>query len=145
MRGGIGELDYAEMREYLRRTRVYLYTGTRPASYTLGMIEALMTGTPVVYMGREPFGCGDLHDFWGSDGPFNDPHAARVTLQAHLSRPTDELAAVSRLTRERAILLYGLDTIIPQWRDFLGLPEPYEGWPEPYEGWVDLTPTWDAA
>jgi len=51
--GGIGALDYDEMRAYLRRCRAYLYTGTQPASYTLGLIEAMMTGVPVVSIGPE--------------------------------------------------------------------------------------------
>ena len=119
MRGGIGELDYPEMQDYLRRVRVYLYTGTRPASYTLGMIEALMTGTPVVYMGPEPFGCGDLFDFWGSDGPYNDPDGARTALQRYLAQDMADVQATSRLTRDRAVKLYGLDTIMAQWADFL--------------------------
>jgi hypothetical protein len=39
------------MRATLRRARAYLYTGTQPASYTLGLIEAMMTGVPVVSIG----------------------------------------------------------------------------------------------
>jgi hypothetical protein len=49
--GGLGALPYDEMRDYLRRIRAYLYTGTQPASYTLGLIEAMMTGVPVVSIG----------------------------------------------------------------------------------------------
>jgi hypothetical protein len=41
------------MRDYLRRIRAYLYTGTQPASYTLGLIEAMMTGVPVVSIGPD--------------------------------------------------------------------------------------------
>jgi hypothetical protein len=48
LRGGIGALSYDGMREYLRHLRVYLYTGTTPASYTLGLIEAMLSGVPVV-------------------------------------------------------------------------------------------------
>ncbi len=123
MPGGIGELPYDTMREYLRSVRVYLYTGTRPASYTLGMIEALMTGTPVVYMGKEPFGCGELWDFWGSDGPFDHAPEAGEMLRFYLERPYEHAMAASQLTRERALSLYGLDAIMDQWRDFLGLTD----------------------
>jgi glycosyltransferase involved in cell wall biosynthesis len=49
--GGVGALTYDEMRDYLRAARCYLYTGTQPASYTLGLIEAMMTGVPVVSIG----------------------------------------------------------------------------------------------
>ncbi len=46
-----GEVSTEEMQELLRSARVYLYTGTQPASYTLGLIEAMMTGIPVVSIG----------------------------------------------------------------------------------------------
>ena len=49
--GGTGEMPYAEMKAWLRAGRAYLYTGTQPASYTLGLIEAMMTGIPVVSIG----------------------------------------------------------------------------------------------
>ena len=54
--GGIGELTYEQVRAYLRRIRAYLYTGTVPASYTLGLIEAMMTGVPIVSIGRRAGG-----------------------------------------------------------------------------------------
>jgi glycosyltransferase involved in cell wall biosynthesis len=41
------------MKEMLRRARFYFYTGTMPAPYTLGFIEALMTGIPIVAIGDE--------------------------------------------------------------------------------------------
>src|SRR5207344_2678522 len=65
--GGIGQLTYDEMRDYLRRIRVYLYTGTRPASYTLGLIEAMMTGTPVLCIGPGAFQPPQLLEYMGSE------------------------------------------------------------------------------
>ena len=50
---GPGELTYDEMRIVLRAHRAYLYTGTQPASYTLGLIEAMMTGIPIVSISPE--------------------------------------------------------------------------------------------
>ena len=49
--GGTGEISFPVMKELLRQMRCYLYTGTQPASYTLGLIEAMMTGCPVVSIG----------------------------------------------------------------------------------------------
>ena len=43
---GVGSLSHEDMLDYLRRCRVYLYTGTQPASYTLGLMEAMLTGIP---------------------------------------------------------------------------------------------------
>ncbi|HEX5451881.1 MAG TPA: hypothetical protein VFW86_05780 [Candidatus Limnocylindrales bacterium] len=55
LRGGLGSLSYDEMRAYLKRIGVYLYTGTRAASYTLGLIEAMLSGVPVVSIGARAF------------------------------------------------------------------------------------------
>jgi glycosyltransferase involved in cell wall biosynthesis len=50
------------MRAYLRKIRAYVYTGTQPASYTLGLIEAMMTGVPVVSIGPESMWVPDLFE-----------------------------------------------------------------------------------
>ena len=107
---------------WLRRARCYLYTGTQPASYTLGLIEAMMTGIPVVsigpsWMGVFPYG-PDLFEgreiaLRGGD----DPKAVRHTLAALLTYPDPNPPE-----RLRAIDLFGRETIAAQWRDFLGAP-----------------------
>ena len=122
--GGVGALGYEEMREYLRRIRVYLYTGTRPASYTLGLIEAAMTGVPVVTMGPgafEPMALYEAHEL-GSDGgtSLDNPAAARSRLRGYLDDHTRALAA-GTLTRDKAIRLFGLPGVMAQWADFLGV------------------------
>jgi glycosyltransferase involved in cell wall biosynthesis len=120
--GGLGSLSYDEMRAYLRRSRVYLYTGTQPASYTLGLIEAMMTGVPVVSIGPRAFGGGSYlsdmfegHEITGSG--FDDPSLARDELALLMEEPQTFASAV---TRERAIDLFGIDTISAQWASFLG-------------------------
>lgn len=120
--GGIGELSYERMLAYLQRTRAYLYTGTRPASYTLGLIEAMMTGTPVVSIGPRAWG-----DEWGgtdlfeviAEPGFDEPLRARDALAILL---TDPVAAetLSLSQRRRAIDLFGIETIGAQWKAFLG-------------------------
>jgi hypothetical protein len=123
--GGIGVLPYDEMRDYLRRVRAYCYTGTQPASYTLGLIEAMMTGTPVVSIGPMAWGS------WGYPELFeahelasyasNDPVVVRTRLSELLA---DDVFArqVSAATRQRALAMFGRDVIGAQWRDFLGAP-----------------------
>lgn len=130
--GGLGELSYDEMKAYLRRMRVYLYTGTQPASYTLGLIEAMMTGIPVVsiapqFMRIFPYspdlfegaelagtevavGCSELEIVGNT----------QELLRALLVHPDH---AASAWTRQRAIELFGMETIGRQWVDFLGLPK----------------------
>jgi glycosyltransferase involved in cell wall biosynthesis len=119
--GGLGALPYDEMRDYLRRIRAYLYTGTQPASYTLGLIEAMMTGVPVVSIGpswmtwqRDLF---EAHDF--GELRSDDPALARAAVRRLLDNPT-YARAYSGICRDRAIELFGIETVGPQWREFLG-------------------------
>jgi hypothetical protein len=127
--GGVGALSYDEMREYLRRCRAYVYTGTQPASYTLGLIEALMTGVPTISMSPATWWEPDLfegHELapWVADSP----EAARAWLTATLdaplrwrrdngSTPLRESAQI----RKQAIEVFGIESIAPQWAAFLGL------------------------
>jgi hypothetical protein len=117
----LGALPYDEMRDYLRRIRAYLYTGTQPASYTLGLIEAMMTGVPVVSIGPE-------HMTWQRD-LFEGHELAAVERRTTRVRartppqPLDEDAVDTgprRMERQRAIELFGIETVGPQWREFLG-------------------------
>jgi glycosyltransferase involved in cell wall biosynthesis len=48
---GVGKVSFERQLRELRDNRVFFYTGTHPASYTLGFMEALMTGTPIVAVG----------------------------------------------------------------------------------------------
>jgi hypothetical protein len=117
--GGTGALSYEEMQAYLRRMRVYLYTGTQPASYTLGLIEAMMTGIPVVSIGPEymtvfPYG-PDL--FEGRDIALRGGDVITTRRELH------NLLAYSDPNppeRQRAIDLFGIDTIGAQWKAYLG-------------------------
>ena len=126
--GGVGSLSYDAMREYLRKIRVYLYTGTQPASYTLGLIEALMTGTPVVSVGPERmwmpalFEGHEIAKRWT-----NDPVQARTWLWELLQEPaTNESMAV----RERAMDLFAIQYVGYRWQQFLGTPTPAVPQPE---------------
>lgn len=117
--GGVGALGYEPMRDYLRRIRTYFYTGTVPAPYTLGLIEAMMTGVPVVSIGAEVWGRPDL--FEGADITglsANTAEQAQTLLRAFLNDP--HLAkAEGQKQRQRAIDLFGMDAIREQWREFL--------------------------
>lgn len=122
--GGIGALPYDKMAGYLQRVRSYLYTGTTPASYTLGLIEAMMTGTPVVSIGPRAWGMewGGAELFEGHElamPGFDDPRQARNAL---ISLLTDRVLAeeLSRSQREFAEATFGMDVIGPQWQAFLG-------------------------
>lgn len=117
LRGGVGSLSYDEMRAYLRGLRAYLYTGTRPASYTLGLIEAMMTGAPVVTVGPRAFGM-DLFEPLApivADRPVDAAYSLRKLLEDR-----DFAVAISERGRARAIELFDIDTVSRQWAEFLG-------------------------
>ena len=125
--GGAGELSFEDMKTALQRARVYLYTGTQPASYTLGLIEAMMTGIPVVSIGpawMRIFPYGPLlfegHELVSKAPQWSDdPSVARDILMALLA-DRDWAESVSALARERAIELFGMARIAAQWKAFLG-------------------------
>ena len=130
--GGPGALSYDDMLGWLRRARCYLYTGTQPASYTLGLIEAMMTGIPVVSIGPRwmnvfPYG-PDLfegHDIVGGGLPFSSdfPDIARERLEAILADVAPVTGAdISYWMRARAIEFFGRDKIAAEWAAYLGAP-----------------------
>jgi len=125
--GGPGELSFDDLRGELRRARVLLYSGTQPASYTLGLIEAMMTGLPVVSMGPRwfdifPYGpeMFEGHEIVGSLYASDDPVTARTALVAMWASPMFA-AHVGAQQRGQTIELFGIDTIRPQWAEFLGV------------------------
>jgi glycosyltransferase involved in cell wall biosynthesis len=122
--GGLGQLDYDTMKEALRRARAYLYTGTQPASYTLGLIEAMMVGIPVVSIGpswmrvfpygSEMFEGHEIAGLWS-----NDELDARDQLKIFLREP--EQAAIHGMRcRYKAIELFGKDRVKADWKAYLG-------------------------
>ena len=124
--GGAGELPWDRMQYLLRSSRAYLYTGTQPASYTLGLIEAMMTGIPVVSIGPSwmevfPYGPSlfEGHEIVANDRWSNSPGLARNMLSAMLSdKGVAEFHA--NAMREKAIELFGNAKIGREWRSFLG-------------------------
>lgn len=126
-----GELPYDLLKGQLRDSRVFVYGGTWPASYTLSFIDAWMTGIPIVSIGHklaqavpgvEPLDFFEIPDliqngengFWGDD--INE-------LRSYIGQliSNDSLAnLISKNSRERAIHLFGKDNIKQEWLGFLG-------------------------
>lgn len=48
-----GEINYQSLKEQLRDNRCFVYAGTWPSPYTLSIIEAMMTGVPVIAIGKQ--------------------------------------------------------------------------------------------
>ena len=121
--GGPGSLSYADMQEWLRNARAYCYTGTQPASYTLGLIEALMTGIPVIsigpsHMGIFPYGPDLFEGHELASGWTDYPETAATQLRLLLD-DHEEAKRVSEHQRARAIEMFGKDKIAAEWAAYL--------------------------
>jgi hypothetical protein len=137
--GGAGILTYSAMLNYLRSMRAYLYTGTRPASYTLGLIEAMLSGVQVVSIDAGSWGAG-----WGGSELFEAHEIAsgypadwaRAVLSDYLG-DHDKAREAGEWGRKRAIDLFGIDQISARWQDFL---DGREAKPQPPMSYLDTLP-----
>lgn len=121
--GGVGALPLPTMLAYLANAGAYLYTGTVPASYTLGLIEALAVGVPIVSIGAGAWAGPDRlfegHEL--SNASYDRPEDAHTALNALLHDPG--LAAEASVdSRRLARSLFDVRAIGQQWRDLLGAP-----------------------
>ncbi len=124
-----GELTWDLMKGKLRDSRVFVYTGTWPAQYTLSFMEALMTGIPIVAIGKrlaQEIAGVDYMDFYevadmiqdGVNGFVSDDMS---TLRSHIQQLlTDDTLArsISEKGRETALQLFAKDPIKEQWKTF---------------------------
>lgn len=124
-----GLLSYDELLVAYRKHRVYFYTGTYPASYTLNFIEAFTTGIPIVAIGR---GLANLNIFPntnvyevdkfiqnGENGFISDNiHELRGYVEMLLNDHQKALEIGLR-GRETAISFFSKEKIKEQWRMFL--------------------------
>lgn len=123
-----GALSYEDLKKEYRENRVYFYTGTQPASYTLNFMEAFMTGIPVVALGpkftnrdypeQKTYEVHELIEngvtgFWSND---------LKKLQEYIQMLLDDEALARKIGdagRKKAIELFGVNTIRRQWSMFL--------------------------
>lgn len=123
-----GLLTYDEMKEQMRNSRVFFYTGTYPAPYTLGFIEALMTGIPVVAIGPSLANIGVVDGLAlyqigkfiknGVNGFIsNDIEELRKSIRRLLEDKTYAYK-IGQEGRKTAIELFGKERIKEQWRNF---------------------------
>lgn len=126
-----GLLSYAEQIQAFQQSRVFFYHGTYPASYTLSFIEAMMTGTPIVAVGRErgnsrsmfpgqlTYEIPDIIES-GVNGYVSDDRMKLREHVEHLLNDYGHAKAISAFGRARAIELFGKSKIKQQWKEFLG-------------------------
>lgn len=122
-----GCLSHEKQKQELRDNRVYFYTGTYPACYTLNFIEAFMTGIPVVAV-SEKYGNADFlqhktyevadfieNNFSGLVG--NTPEELRNYCEILLNdRGLAE--RIGQHGRQKAIEIFGREKIKKQWKEF---------------------------
>lgn len=123
-----GFMRYQDMRQKMRDSRVYIYTGTQPASYTLNFIEAWMTGIPIVALGPK-WGnslniSGNMYEIPdliqnGVDGFISDDIDFLRGVVDKLLGDIDLAKAIGKAGREKAVALFGRDVIKSKWQKFL--------------------------
>jgi len=126
---GGGKVPYEQLKQELRDNRVYFYTGTHPASYTLNFMEALMTGIPVIALGPKH---GNA-DYFADHNLYEIPNLIMNGINGYISDDLNELRnhisnlfndhELARLIgaagRDAAIHHFSKDMIKASWRKFL--------------------------
>lgn len=125
---GVGEVTYEQLKQRMRDSRVYFYTGTQPASYTLNFIEAFMTGIPIVAIGPNLANSlniagptyevheiihNGVNGFWS-----DDIDKLREYIQA-LSNNLPLARSIGGAGRETAIKLFGKEVVKANWKKYL--------------------------
>jgi hypothetical protein len=123
------KVPFEQLQEELKANRVYFYTGTHPASYTLNFMEAWMTGIPVVALGPQH---GNASYFQGHDlyevhelidnhsTGFVSDDAAELQSYIQLLMSNEALARIiGDQGRQAAIRHFSKAVIWPAWQDYL--------------------------
>lgn len=124
-----GELTYEDMKDKLRHSRVLVYAGTWPACYTLTIIEAMMTGIPVVAISKQLAynSSNEKFDFYEVDeiikhkeNGFICNNIQEMRKYVELMLNDYELAKkISENGRKTAIETWGKEKIKEQWKKLL--------------------------
>jgi hypothetical protein len=123
-----GCVSYEEQKRILRDSRVYFYYGTAPASYTLSLMEAMMTGIPVVAAGSgftknlyPEQNTNEIEDIIvnGKNGYVSNSISELKKDIELLMEDYDLAKEIGRAGRKTAINLFGKEKIANQWKEFL--------------------------
>ena len=120
-----GTATYSEQQDILRRSRAAFVTGTWPAPYTLGFIEAWMTGIPVVHVGRRRFekdtpGTYEIDNLIvdGESGFLVDEVEQARSAFARLLEDEAECQRISTNGRAAACKYFGIERAKVEWMKF---------------------------
>ncbi|MFA5937106.1 MAG: hypothetical protein WC822_04485 [Candidatus Paceibacterota bacterium] len=120
--------DYDGLRQALREASCFMYTGTQPASFTLGYIEAALTGVPIVaigpVLGNSIFGreqdTYEVHELIqnGVNGFWSDNIAELHEKCELLLNERGIAECISANARQAAIHTFGIEMIKTKWKEF---------------------------
>lgn len=124
-----GCVGFETLKGILRQNRCFFYTGTYPAAYTLGFIEALMTGIPVValgpffgnspyYLEQRTYEVADIIKN-GVNGFISDNHRELRDSIELLLKDRQKAFHIGQKGRKTAIEYFGLEKIKKAWSEFL--------------------------
>lgn len=125
----MGKISWQDQIRELQKARVYFYTGTHPASYTLNFIESWMLGTPVVAIGPQ-YGNADVwrnHNLYeiqdliqnGVNGFVADDPALLAGYVRQLLSDEGLARSISAAGRAEAIRHFNKDMIKASWKAFI--------------------------
>ncbi len=123
-----GDQPYERQLEIMKSSKVMIYGGTWPASYTLSFIEALMMGLPIVaiskalahYKKYEPFDFYEVDELLAEIGGIVCDTPEQMVQATQKLLDNDEHALeISKKQKELALKYFGKETIKKQWGEFL--------------------------
>jgi len=116
-----GRLTYEQLKQAYRDNRVFFYTGTYPAPYTMAFQEAFMSGQPIVSIGRGLAGFDlEVGDFIenGVNGFVSDNLRQLYESVNLLLKDYSIASKISAAGRQKAIELFSKHKIKEEWRRF---------------------------
>jgi glycosyltransferase involved in cell wall biosynthesis len=123
-----GSIPYEDQISVMQKSKVMVYGGTWPASYTLSFMEAMMTGLPIVAISKqlahiqkfEHFDFYEVDEILANiDGAVCDSIEQMVDRTEAFINDNEYANSISKKQRELAIQLFGKSTIKNQWDEFL--------------------------
>lgn len=124
-----GAITYEQQINKMQNALAMPYGGTWPAAYTLSFIEALMMGLPIVAISKSLAHISRFEelDFYEVDeilakisGIVCDTPEAMIHQVSKILSDPGHANNIANKQRELAIKMFGKETIMKQWRKFLG-------------------------